>query len=98
MRYILGCSERQNWISRPLSIRFLPAPKRELLPRDLLILLELCTLRKSRMSVRHGDIDVKSPMFFFTNVVTEMKSLIKSMDVIPECDSLWEVFVESNKH
>lgn len=68
----------------PYTIRFLPVPKSESVPLDMLLILGLYSIWKSRMTVRHADPTPTHVHVFFLQHLTQVQSVSGTLDVVPE--------------
>lgn len=75
--------KKELYITDP-SIRYLPVHTTEKYPYDMIILLCLYCIWRSRMAVRHADIDVQPVHFYFIELTTRVQAVLESLDVTPE--------------
>lgn len=75
------------------SIRFLPVNKHESVPLDMIMVLSLFALWKSRMDVRHAVEKPKSAPQYFTELVTQVKSVFECTDATPDWANLLHVLL-----
>lgn len=68
----------------PHTIRHIPMHSRDILPIDMFVVLGLYSIWRSRMAVKHADIDVKSPLGYFLDIIILIKPLIQSMEQVPD--------------
>lgn len=66
------------------SIRFLPIPKCESTPIDMIILLGLHSIWLSRMSVRHAEKGAQQVHIYFLESVRRIKDVLEMMEVPPD--------------
>lgn len=66
------------------TIRFLPIEKNESVPLDMIMVLGLFSLWKSRMDVRHAAAKPKSAPQYFTELVCQVKSVFEFTDNTPD--------------
>lgn len=68
----------------PHGIRFLSVDNEEGVPYDVLMLLGLHSIWRSRMAWLHGDVDARPTRQYFIESITEFVEVQKSKDCLPE--------------
>lgn len=68
----------------PHGIRFLPVEKNNEIPADLVMLLGLHAIWRSRMAVRHADVNVRPVRLYFIESVWKLKSVYSSLECPPD--------------
>lgn len=78
----------------PTGIRFLSVDNDNEVPYDMIMLLALCSIWRSRMAVRHADLDAKEVRIYFFNLVKQVQSVYLNCDPEPEWTSILKSLLE----
>lgn len=79
----------------PSGIRFLNVANDNGVPFDLIMLLGLCSIWRSRMAVRHADPNAKEVRYYFFSLIRRVESVLSNREPKPDwlsiCDPLLEM-------
>lgn len=74
----------------PNGIRFLNTDPRETVPLDMIMLIGLHSIWRSRMAVRHADVNALPVRKYFTQMVCELTTVHKTKLPVPEWLPMFE--------